>query len=200
MISSMQIHSITLASTVNGPGRRNVLHTQGCSLGCPGCFNAQTHPSNQGELSTVKDVRDRLLEGSPEGISISGGEPFQQAPALLALVRGLREASPQISILIFSGYAIEEIQAIPGGTDILNEIDVLVDGRFVLKDAADEGLRGSKNQRVHLLSTRHTPGELGTRATEILIAKDGTITLTGFPEGKLVGAIRSLGGPKSGRP
>ena len=193
MIPSIRIHSLTLGSTVNGPGRRNVLHTQGCDLGCPGCFNAQTHPAEQGEVIPVNGVRDRLLEGSPEGVSISGGEPFQQAAALLALVKALRSAAPDLSILIFSGYAIEEIQAIPQGKDILGEIDVLVDGRFVLKEAADAGLRGSTNQRVHLLSTRHSPGELGTRATEILIAKDGTITLTGFPEGKLVGAIRGLG-------
>ena len=184
------IHGLTFGSTANGPGRRHVVHTQGCSLGCPGCFNPTSHTAETGERLDTTELAHRLLDDPCDGVTISGGEPFQQPHALYALITALRAHSPDLSILVFSGYSIEELRAQTEAPKILRLIDVLVDGRFQVKEMAEGGLRGSANQRVHLLSTRHTPDELADRSTEILIRPDGTIVMTGFPSGKLVGAIK----------
>lgn len=187
---TLNVHALTFGSRSNGPGLRHVVHTRGCDLGCPGCFNTETHPAEGGTPWEIEALAQALLARPADGISISGGEPFQQLPALTALLTALRAARPDLSLLCFSGYTREEITALPGGIAALALLDVLVDGRFDAKQMAAEGLRGSANQRVHLLTPRHTPAELEARTTEILIHKDGTLTMTGFPTAKLVRELR----------
>ena len=186
----LRVHGLTVGSRVNGPGRRNVVHTRGCTLACPGCFNPDSHDPEGGAAWEVEALADHLLGGDPDGISVSGGEPLQQPEALLALLIALRARREGVSILLFSGYTVEEIRDQPLGPAVLAQLDVLVDGRFEVKAMAEGGLRGSANQRIHLLSPRHRPEELADRSTEILIRPDGTLVLSGFPSGKLVGALR----------
>ena len=122
----VHVHAITADTEVNGPGRRAMLHLQGCTLGCPACFNPKTHPAGGGTTMTVEQVADALLASAPDGVTISGGEPFQQAPALAMVIRELSERGVD-SILVFTGYDLEELEGM--GAD-LEGIDVLVAGPF----------------------------------------------------------------------
>jgi anaerobic ribonucleoside-triphosphate reductase activating protein len=182
----LRLRGLKPRTRANGPGVRFAAWFQGCTLACPGCFNPDTHPSDPPdgtptlELS-VSDLVARVeAEGDAiEGVTLSGGEPFQQPRALLELVRGLR-ARTSLSILVFSGYARREIESRPLGPETLGAIDVLVDGRYVEARRLARGLRGSANQSLHLLTDRHTRADLeATPVAEVEVAPDGTVTLTG---------------------
>lgn len=179
---ALQVHAILPRSRANGPGVRWSLWVQGCSLRCPGCFNPATHPSGLGISVRVRDLLEEVRAGcgAIEGITVSGGEPLEQPAGILALLDGVRRAGG-ISTLLFSGFRIEEIARRPLGREILARLDVLVDGRYeaALRDA--RGLRGSSNQRVHLLTPRYTSGDVeGTPVAEAVIKPGGTIVRTGL--------------------
>ena len=95
----VRLHAVELASRANGPGLRSVVWFQGCTLGCSGCFNPGTHDSGGGYDTEVESLAEQLLSApNIEGISISGGEPFQQPDALADLVARLgRRLSPSWS-------------------------------------------------------------------------------------------------------
>ena len=118
-------------------------------------------------------------QGEISGVTISGGEPLQQPRALRQLVVGLR-ARTGLSILLFSGYRRAEIEAMPEGPAILACIDVLVAGRYMPSRHKGEGLVGSSNQEIHLLSDRYRLSELQrTPPGEVVIDQTGRITVTG---------------------
>jgi anaerobic ribonucleoside-triphosphate reductase activating protein len=176
-----RIHATEARSRANGPGARFVVWFQGCSLGCPGCFNPATHPVGGDEV----DVDELLARvGDVEGISLSGGEPMQQPAAALALVEGARARG--LSTLMFSGYTIDEIRALPEGPAVLAALDVLIDGRYVAGQRLASGLRGSSNQSIHLLSPRYALGDVeATPVAEIRIDRTGAAILTGVDPLKL---------------
>jgi anaerobic ribonucleoside-triphosphate reductase activating protein len=182
----MRIHSFTASTFVNGPGNRALIHFQGCTLGCPGCFNASTHAKDGGEEITVQDLIKRIPD-SVDGVTISGGEPFLQSEALYELVKELRPKFD--SIVVFSGFYLHEIKKTAYGNDILKLIDVLIDGRFEQDKLASEGLRGSYNQTIHLLTNRHKLEEFMERKVEISINSEGRLSMTGFPSQELISLI-----------
>ena len=185
----MRIHSFTPSTFVNGPGNRAMIHFQGCTLACPGCFNTMTHMRDAGEEILVSELIKRIPV-SVEGITISGGEPFLQPDALFELVSCLRERFD--SIIMFSGFYLHEINNIKLGRQILENIDVLIDGRFEKEKLAESGLRGSSNQTIHLLTNRHTIEEFSNRNIEITINSDGELSMTGFPSPELIESIFGL--------
>lgn len=175
----LRVHAVEPRSRANGPGARFVVWVQGCTLGCPGCFNPTTHDATGGTECEVGELAAELADTTGiEGLSLSGGEPLQQpeaAAALLAAARGLG-----LSTLAFSGYTLAEIRALAGGPAVLDQLDVLVDGRYVAGERLATGLRGSDNQRIQLLSDRYTLAEIeATPIAEIRIGKTGEIVLTG---------------------
>lgn len=174
----LRIHAVEPRSRANGPGARFVVWLQGCTLGCPGCFNPTTHDAAGGREVTIDELADQLRAAQPDGLSLSGGEPLQQAEAAAALLDVARELG--LSTLAFSGYTIEEIRALPGGPAVLDRLDVLIDGRYVASERLATGLRGSANQRIQLLTDRHTRAEVeATPVAEIRIGKTGEVILTG---------------------
>src|SRR3989304_3674204 len=168
-------------SRSNGPGLRAVIWFQGCTLSCPGCFNPQTHPTYGGFEVTTERLAAELIARAPtiEGISFSGGEPFQQAEPLLDLVVRLSE-SP-LSLIAFSGYTLSEIQAIPQRPAILNYLDVLIAGRYVEGKHLGHSLLGSSNQHIHLLSERYSTKDFDiVPRRELVLHRDGSITISGI--------------------
>ena len=177
----LRIHSILRRSRANGPGIRYVVWFQGCSQGCPGCFNPDTHDPAGGYSVALEDLAGEIAARQTEfeGITISGGEPLEQSDALLALLSAIR-ASTGLSVMLFSGRTIEEIRAMPNGPAILALTDVLIDGRYDPSRHLGMGLRGSDNQRVHLLTDRYTLEEVeAVPQAEVIIGADGTLTLSG---------------------
>jgi anaerobic ribonucleoside-triphosphate reductase activating protein len=173
------LHAVEARSRANGPGVRTVVWFQGCDLGCPGCFNPETHERGGRRRVAVSTLVDEIAELAADGVTLSGGEPMQQPEAVLALLTGLR-ARRDLSLLMFSGYRLAEIQAMALGPAVLAQLDVLVDGRYVAPLRRGRELRGSRNQEVHLLSDRHQAGDIAaTPVAEVRISPDGIVTLTG---------------------
>jgi anaerobic ribonucleoside-triphosphate reductase activating protein len=177
-MTTARIHATEARSRANGPGARFVIWLQGCSLGCPGCFNPTTHTTEGGTVVDVDELAARVAAARVDGLTLSGGEPLEQPEATLAILRAARALG--LSTLIFSGFSIEEIRTRPLGPEILAELDVLVDGRYVARERLGAGLRGSANQRIHALTSRHTVTQVeATPVAEVRIAPDGSIVLTG---------------------
>lgn len=148
-------------SVTEGPGRRSSVLFQSCPLRCPGCWVPQLHSKDAGILVPVDRLATALLHPAYErdGISILGGEAFVQPEGLLALIRALR-ARGCAHILCYSGYTYQNLcrrgRCCPAILDILDDINVLVDGRYVAALAGSAGpWTGSGNQRViDMVATR----------------------------------------------
>lgn len=156
----MNYATIKNCDIANGPGVRISLFVSGCAHRCKGCFNEVAWDFNYGEPFTEETVEMILKMMAPsyiKGITLLGGEPFepQNQPALLELVKRIRQNYPEKSIWVFSGYLYEKdiLAGRLGDPSItrafLEHIDVLVDGPFVesLKDLSLR-FRGSSNQRL----------------------------------------------------
>lgn len=177
----LRVHNFLPFSHANGPGVRAVVWVQGCSLGCPGCFNPATHSFAGGELVAVGDLFRRMavLGNAIEGITVSGGEPLQQQRPLLALLQRVqRETS--LSVLLFTGYTWEEIQQMPNAAALRAYVDVLIAGRYDASQRLAHDLRGSANQTVHLLTDRYTMDDLqSVPSGEVIITAEGEVMVSG---------------------
>lgn len=147
---SIWLYRLYHNSVVDGPGRRSVIQVSGCSLRCTGCAVPQTHTLENGELVSISTVVAEVVaqrEGH-DGVTILGGEPFDQPESVAELVSRLQHHG--IHTVVYSGYTIEQlIQKRRSAIDyILTHIDILIDGPFVceLREGAGE-YRGSRNQR-----------------------------------------------------
>ena len=184
---NLRLHAVEPRSRANGPGNRFVVWMQGCTLGCAGCFNPATHDATGGQVASVAELADQLRiahAAGSTGLSLSGGEPLQQAAAAAALLAEARALG--MSTLAFSGYTIEEIRELPSGPDVLAHLDVLIDGRYVAGDRLATGLRGSANQRIQLLTSCYSLAEVeATPVAEIRIGPTGDVVLTGVNPLKL---------------
>ena len=158
----MRYNTIRQLDIANGPGCRVSIFVQGCSFNCPGCFNTVARDFEGGKEFT-EDTMQLLLElaepSHASGLSILGGEPLhpRNRTDVLTLARRFKEAYPEKSIWLWTGYLIEEVFE-----DLVeSDIDVIVDGKFV-EDLKDYRLkyRGSSNQRVINLKETIKTGDL----------------------------------------
>jgi len=168
----VRIASIVNESYVDGPGKRAVVYTQGCSVHCPGCQSPGLWSFDGGRQVSDQDLARQLNDtGLP--ITISGGEPFDQVEALCAVLEELRALDVWRNIIVYSGYTFEHLIR-KGDVETLRSlamIDVLVDGPYVQElDAPGMQYRGSSNQRVI-----DVPATLARPAREVLT--DGPLTL-----------------------
>ena len=154
----LNIHELLPDSSVNGPGKRYVIWTQGCLRKCPECCNPDTHDIGDRRLISIADLLNDIQahSGNIEGISISGGEPFLQAEPLSSFLKNLREDFPELSVILFSGYTLAEIESIPHGRKCLRYIDVLIDGEYCASQAA-AGIPASENQKLHFFQQNTRP-------------------------------------------
>lgn len=139
-------------SFVDGPGIRFTIFTQGCPHKCEGCHNPETHDFNGGRLADVDKIYSKIIaDPLVKGITFSGGEPFCQPEPLSYLAKLLKEKG--YHIISYSGYTFEEL--LEKGEkneyiyELLHNIDILIDGKFVLSERSLElRFRGSRNQRI----------------------------------------------------
>jgi len=177
----INIHAVIPRSEVNGPGTRLVVFFQGCPRGCPGCFNPDTHAADPHILATPAEVlADNVTEGV-EGLTVSGGEPFEQPEGLAELLRIAKEKYG-LTTVVYTGYLYEDIAGDGSRAGCLDYIDVLVDGGFVKALAEPTTLaRGSINQRIIPITDRYTEEDFVMDGkVEVIINPDGTVTETGF--------------------
>jgi len=195
----MLLHALIPASRANGPGLRAVVFFQGCTLGCPKCFNPTTH-AFQGIEIALERVVEALISAHREhifeGITFSGGEPMQQADSLLALVRSLRSKAPELSFGMFSGYTERELDegrymTWPRELEVHEKrnlwgairahLDFAVLGRFNYLEPGTTLLLSSRNQVLRLFSNRYREADFGDQLIEVNIHQDGWAEVTGFP-------------------
>src|SRR5262249_49340205 len=164
-----------------------------CPLRCPGCCNPEFLPFKGGETKTISKMAEWMRRSRDddgiEGITLLGGEPFAHAEGGVALARSAREFG--LSVMVFSGYTIEELCAGPEGevSELISLADILVDGPYD-RDNPDTERRwiGSTNQRVHFLTNRYTFDEQWRKRNTLEIRVVGKeITVNGFPAKDAVG-------------
>lgn len=147
-MTELRIAGVVTDSIVDGPGVRYTIFAQGCAHACPGCHNPQTHDYKAGMLVDINEiVSDIEANKYIKGITLSGGEPLDQPDAIAELVDILK--SKGYHVLVFSGYTYEQIQSRPKLNNILQKIDVLIDGKFDINlRSLQLNFRGSSNQRI----------------------------------------------------
>lgn len=171
-----------------GPGARVGVWLQGCSIRCPGCISLDTWAPGRGETS-VAAVLEAVAPWLPkaDGVTVSGGEPFDQPEALRALLLGLRERTAG-DVLVFTGYPYE---ALGGRLEACaGLIDALVTDPFEVSRPQTLALRGSDNQRLHRLTplgqarfgVYERPLGPEDRRLDVHFDADGTVWMAGIPQ------------------
>ena len=151
----LRLHFFLPRSQCHGPGLRSVVWFQGCSIGCPGCLNRSSHSPFGGFDARVGEIVHRIATSSSpiEGITLTGGEPFDQPTALLALLLEL-ERLPELSVLLSTGHTLREVEAFAVGAQALERVDAVIAGPFIGELSSGNSLRGSWNRRVHTFGDR----------------------------------------------
>lgn len=147
-MATISILDIVEDTTVDGPGFRTTVYCAGCPNRCPGCHNPQSWDISNGKEVDIEDILDVILADPFADVTFSGGDPMFQPAGFAALAKAVKEHSGK-NIWCYTGYLFEDLLGNVQQRDLLNYIDVLVDGRFVevLKDETLR-FRGSSNQRV----------------------------------------------------
>lgn len=183
--------------TTLGPGRRIGIWFQGCSIRCPGCISRDTWDKGQGKTSiqAVLQALD-LWRARADGLTISGGEPFDQPEALEEILRGWRTAS-DASVLIFTGYEFNQVA--PWLEQHRGLADALVAGPYLHKAPQTLALRGSDNQTLHILSERGTEFASYERQLtaadqrlDVMFDEAGNAWFAGIPAPEMLPRLRNL--------
>ena len=144
----LSILEIVEDTTVDGPGFRTTVYCAGCPNRCPGCHNPQSWDINNGTEVDIEDIIKKILDDPFADVTFSGGDPMFQPVGFAALAKGIKQRSNK-NIWCYTGWLFEELLKNPQQKELLDYIDVLVDGRFI-DSLKDETLRfrGSSNQRI----------------------------------------------------
>ncbi len=169
-----------------GPGRRFALWVQGCTIRCPGCCNPEMFAARGGLEQDPADVAARII-ATPgiEGLSVLGGEPFEQAAAVAEVGRLVRAAG--LSVMVYSGYTLTELQAKQSAEvdALLGTIDLLADGRYdATRPEPKRRWLGSSNQVLHFFTARYSqddPRFFKPNTVELRMV-NGQLTINGWPQ------------------
>ena len=149
-VLEIRIAGIVEESIVDGTGIRYAIFMQGCLRHCAGCHNPKTHSLDGGRIIDTREIIDAVKKNPLlSGITLTGGEPLLQIDAAIELARETKNLG--LDVWCYTGYTLEEIPN--SAQELLNYVDVLVDGPFV-EDLRDLELvfRGSTNQRIIYLN------------------------------------------------
>lgn len=178
---------------VLGPGFRSVVWVQGCPFHCHGCISPQWIPVRPARQVSVSALIDELLSNPHvDGLTFSGGEPFLQASALASLIRKARQIR-NLSLVCYTGYSLSDLRQLStasGAAELLDQVDVLIDGPYIQGLDDNRGLRGSSNQTVQFLTDRLKGYDFHTqmRNTEVII-RDGEVFYVGVPPKNMLNRI-----------
>lgn len=181
----LKIAEIKIGTYALGPGYRAGIWVQGCPFHCKGCI-APEWIGPGGQEFLVDDIVDRILSDDQlEGITLSGGEPMQQALSLANLIKKVRQNRPEINVICFTGYRYQDLakkENKNGILELISQLDLLIDGPYVQQKNDNIGLRGSSNQSFYYFSDRlRNHGlEIQPRKVEINL-NDGNAFIVGIP-------------------
>jgi anaerobic ribonucleoside-triphosphate reductase activating protein len=183
----INIASFLTKTRALGPGLRGAVWFQGCPFRCPGCISPDWIEDRQAYMYDPIEFAEFITsERAINGLTISGGEPFYQPLGLNKFLNRILSLRPELTIIVFSGYLLENLRHLPEQNRIsetLSYIDILIDGLFIQKKNNNRGLRGSTNQRIHRLSGRLVDinFEDMQRINEMYF-RDGYIQVSGVPD------------------
>jgi len=193
---NLRLFSIAYPVTALGPGRRLAIWVAGCKKRCQGCISVEMQPLDAGRDIDIPYLVDKIinLSCSLEGITISGGEPFLQAKALAYLLRLIKRAYPNWSVIVYSGYTLRTLQKRYEVDNFIKEIDILIDGPYRENIESNHPLAGSGNQRVHALSAKgqnmiKSLNTLSHGVVNLGVTKDHWNMLIGIPSSSGRGKI-----------
>ena len=186
-MNAIYISRIHYPVTTLGPGRRVGIWFQGCSIRCPGCLSVDTWAVDHGRtfIEDIMEAIDVWID-SADGVTISGGEPFDQPDALLVLLRQIRKRFSG-DILVYSGYQHDKL--ITSLKDADGTIDALISGPFDYTASHTLPLRGSDNQCLHTLTPLgqqrfieyDQPQSEQSGSLDVMFDEDGTVWFAGIP-------------------
>jgi len=162
----LNLAAFSKGTRLAGPGLRDLVWLQGCSIGCVGCANL----AYQAHVPRVLLPVSRLIAhfrtriGRIDGCTISGGEPSQQAQAVTTLLRAVQALG--LSTVIYSGRTLRDLEQNEDTQNLLRYTDMLIDGPFVAARPDRHPWLGSSNQKIYLLSQRWSAEQLAPPATE----------------------------------
>ena len=190
-MKSCKIYAILPQTKALGPYLRCAIWVQGCNKNCEECMTPEARPIDAGTLIPVRDLANSIIEDPKiEGITISGGEPFFQSTAMIQLIE-LIKLKRDMGVIVYTGYTYEELMdrsLFLNQNDIqefCKHIDILIDGPYIKSLNDGLSLRGSSNQKVHLLTNRYINVvdqyyEITQRSTELhMLNKE--LFLAGIP-------------------
>jgi len=166
-----------------GPGRRVGIWLQGCSIRCEGCISPENQPFDESHSMPVDEAAEQILyylSYGCDGVTISGGEPFDQAKGLLQLLRKIKQIP---DVLVYTGYTKEKIQK--EHSSVTKCIAALVDGEFRLGLPSEAAWKGSENQTLTVFrgefAARYESWAAERKGKLQLVRKGGEIRLVGIP-------------------
>ena len=162
MVFTMKVGRILSPVHSLGPGERICIWTKGCSKKCISCISPELQDSFGTEIDETalyELIKQIANKNSCTGLTVSGGDPFEQADSLLKLLKRTRDIFDDI--LVYTGFVLDEIlKGCVGDSGIkcLDYIDVLIDGRYIKElNRPDCILRGSSNQIIYYLNADKKP-------------------------------------------
>ncbi|QCR20280.1 4Fe-4S single cluster domain-containing protein [Agrococcus sp. SGAir0287] len=188
---TIRVARVLHGTVAEGPGRRTAVWFQGCSIRCRGCVNPHLFRASGGHLIEGEDVVRGALESGDEGLTLIGGEPFDQASGAGGLAVAAQEAG--LGVLCFTGYLHEALQTRGDAVELLSAIDLLIDGPFVAeRPEQHRPLVGSTNQRLIHLTERYRGIEAapGRNRIEVRVGVDGAVDVAGFTDRDGTSALR----------
>ncbi|MDE5838804.1 MAG: anaerobic ribonucleoside-triphosphate reductase activating protein [Paramuribaculum sp.] len=154
---SLRILDIIEGTTVDGPGFRTAIYFAGCHHHCPGCHNPESWDFNAGRDIDI-DTLMHLIISNDMDVSLSGGDPVYQINEIIPLCKKIRNIGK--TIWLYTGFTFEELWKLDRGKELLENIDVVVEGPFIESLRNTELLfRGSSNQRL-IISSGSTPDNI----------------------------------------
>ena len=179
----MRIARIWHNTASEGPGLRTAIWLQGCSIGCHGCINPHLWSFQGGQEVNIEHLADEILGLDVEGITLLGGEPFDQAAECYELSRRVRDEGK--GVVTFSGYTYEKLlkEERSDWASLLSVTDLLVDGPYESElPEEDRAWVGSTNQRFLNLTNRYVdvdPKVVNNRI-EMRVLPSGVMEVCGF--------------------
>lgn len=159
MSEMLRLYATLPKTSVLGPYSRFAIWVQGCTRSCNGCMTPEAQSLTAGEWVEIDKLASQIV-GQPdiEGMTISGGEPFDQADALVRLIQRVR-SKRDLGVIVYSGYVLNELvlrsETNEGVRNLMNSIDLLIDGPYIKELDDGKSLRGSSNQKIHPLTSRY---------------------------------------------
>lgn len=188
----MRLAEVLDSSRIYGPGQRTVVWLQGCSIRCPNCWNDELWSFKGGHVEPHSNLIDRAISNNDVGLTLLGGEPLDQAPAVLQFIQNAQASG--LDIVLYTGYELDELSEIQQACVEL--ADLVIHGRYIDGLRSEHLLwRGSTNQEILVNSPKYQDLELReSRQMEVHIDEIGRVKVVGYPPESLIDSIESFNG------